>query len=162
MAEEIKAANPAEAKTPVAGKRRAKKSKAGKKKAVRAAKKAAKKSVAKKRSKAKTPAKGRKKAKRIIAPESPPTILVVGAGSKAEPVWLKYAAMSPQKPSKRPSIPTDIRVGNLVGWRTDSGKDRIGVVQEFVGDAARVGMGGKTELIRVARLTKLAEKVKQE
>ena len=51
-------------------------------------------------------------------------------------------------------------MGNLVGWKTDGGKDRIGVVQEFLSDSAVVGMGGKTELIRIARLTKLSEKVK--
>jgi hypothetical protein len=52
-------------------------------------------------------------------------------------------------------------VGNLVGWKTESGKDRLGVVQEFLGDSAVVGMGGKNEIIRIARLTRLASKVKE-
>ena len=37
----------------------------------------------------------------------------------------------------------------------------LGVVQEFLGDSAVVGMGGKNEIIRIARLTRLASKVKE-
>lgn len=96
-----------------------------------------------------------------LGSESAPTILLVGQGGKIEPVWLKYEQMTPAKRGRRPSIPTDIRVGNLVGWKTESGKDRLGVVQEFLGDSAVVGMGGKNEIIRIARLTRLASKVKE-
>jgi uncharacterized protein YijF (DUF1287 family) len=105
---------------------------------------------------------GVKRSKAVKVSRKVPTIMVVGSGAKAEPVWWQYAQKAPVKPSTRPSVPTDIRVGNLVGWKTDSGKDRIGIVREFIGDAARVGIGGKSEVIRIARLTKLAEKVKEE
>ena len=93
--------------------------------------------------------------------ESAPTILLVGQGGKIEPVWLKYAQIAPAKRSTRPSIPTDIRVGNLVGWRTESGKERLGVVQEFLRDSAVVGMGGRNEIIRIVRLAKLSKRVKE-
>lgn len=137
-----------------------------KKSAKRAARKAAAKPVKKSGRKKgrKRALKGRKQIVKIRAKglrlESAPTILVVGQGGKVEPTWFKYAQMTPAKRSTRPSIPTDIRVGNLVGWKTEGGKDRLGVVQEFLGDSAVVGMGGKNEIIRIARLVKLSEKVK--
>jgi uncharacterized protein YijF (DUF1287 family) len=141
--------------------------KKGQKKARKAARKAAAKPVKKsgKKKGRKSALKGRKQIVKIRAKglrsESAPTILLVGQGGKVEPTWFKYAQMTPAKRSRRPSIPTDIRVGNLVGWKTDGGKDRLGVVQEFLGDSAVVGMGGKNEIIRIARLTRLASKVKE-
>ena len=132
--------------------------------AVKPAKKAAKKAAPKAAKKAKRGRKrGRKAAKVVIrkmGAEGAPSILVVGGAEQAEPVWVRYSQMTPAKPSRRPSVPTEIKVGNLVGWRTDSGKDRIGVVQEFRADCAAVGMGGRIEIIRICRLTKLADKVK--
>ena len=141
--------------------------KKGPEKARKAARKAAAKPVKKsgKKKGRKSALKGRKQIVKIRAKgrrsESVPTILLVGQGGKVEPTWFKYAQMTPAKRSKRPSIPTDIRVGNLVGWKTDGGKDRLGIVQEFLGDSAVVGMGGKNEIIRIARLIKLSEKVKE-
>lgn len=144
-------------KAAVAAAKPAKKGKKAKKASVKAEKKAAKKSR-------KGGKKGRKAGKVMVIPrgaEGAPSILVVGGGEQAEPVWVKYSQMTPAKPSRRPSVPTDIKIGNLVGWRTDSGKDRIGVVQEFRGDSAAIGMGGRIEIIRICRLTKLADKVKE-
>ncbi|MEJ2744101.1 MAG: hypothetical protein P8123_00180, partial [bacterium] len=89
-----------------------------------------------------------------------PTILLLEEHGRVEPVWIKYAQMTSAKPSKRPSVPTNIRIGSLVGWKTDGGKDRIGVVQEFIADSAVIGIRGKTELIRIIRLTKLSGKAK--
>lgn len=165
--------------TPEAGKKASKKAKKGGRKAAKKAKKVAVAAAkpAKKEKKASVKAgkkaarksrkggkKGRKAEKVMVIPrgvEGAPSILVVGGGEQAEPVWVKYSQMTPAKPSRRASVPTDIKVGNLVGWRTDSGKDRIGVVQEFRGDSAAIGMGGRIEIIRICRLTKLADKVKE-
>jgi len=141
--------------------------KKGPKKVRKAARKAAAKSVKKSAKK-----KGRKRALKVrkrmvkipakgLGTRSAPTILLVGEGGKVEPVWFSYSQMAPTKRSRRPSIPTDIRVGNLVGWKTEGGRDRLGVVREFLGDSAVVGMGGKNEIIRIARLVKLSEKVKK-
>ncbi|MCX6355525.1 MAG: hypothetical protein NTZ78_11585 [Candidatus Aureabacteria bacterium] len=101
-----------------------------------------------------------KKALKKISRASTPSILIVGPDGKIEPVWIKYSQMTPAKPSRKPSIPTNIRVGNLVQWTTDGGKERMGIVQEFYGDSAVVGMGGKNELIRIGRLKIIAAKVK--
>jgi len=101
-----------------------------------------------------------KKTLNKISRASMPSILVVGPEGKIEPVWIKFSQMTPAKPSRKPSIPTNIRVGNLVQWTTDSGKERMGVVQEFYGDSAVVGLGGKNELIRIGRLKIIAAKVK--
>jgi hypothetical protein len=160
--------------TPEAGKKAAKKAKKRGRKAkkqvvavakpVKKAGKSARKAEKKIAKKAKkTGRRGRKAAKvvvRKLGAEGAPSILVVGGSEQAEPVWVRYSQMNPAKPSRRPSVPTEIKVGNLVGWRTDNGKDRIGVVQEFRADCAAVGMGGKIEVIRICRLTKLADKVK--
>ena len=94
--------------------------------------------------------------------ESAPRVLFLREGGKVEPVWSQYSQMAPAKLSKRPGIPTDIRPRNLVGWKTDCGKDRIGVVQAFMADIAVVLIGGKIEYIRISRLTKLAEKAQKE
>ncbi|MEI6634180.1 MAG: hypothetical protein WCP22_10240 [Chlamydiota bacterium] len=146
-----------------AGKKAAKKQ--ARKVAAVAAVKPVKKAAPKPAKKAKRGRKrGRKAAKIVIrkmGAEGAPSILVVGGAEQAEPVWVRYSQMTPAKPSRRPSVPTEIRVGNLVGWRTDSGKDRIGVVQEFRADCAAIGMGGRIEIIRICRLTKLADKVKE-
>ena len=174
MAEEKVLGNPA---TEAAGKKGAAKSakkraprkaarKArGVKKPRKIAKKAAPPLKAAKKRGRKAGRRGRKPAVRITAKGmgsgSAPTIFLLGKEGKVEPVWFRYAQMAPAKHSSRPSVPTDIRVGNLVGWKTESGKDRIGIVQEFILDSAVVGMGGRSETIRIARLTKLAEKVKE-
>ncbi len=159
--------------TPEKGRKTAKKvtkrgRKAGKKAAVAVAKpgkkagKAAPK-AAKKRKKAGR--RGRKAARKVVlrklGAEGAPSIIMVGGAEQAEPIWVRYSQMTPAKPSRRPSVPTDIKVGNLVGWRTDSGKDRVGIVQEFRADCAAVGVGGRLEVIRICRLVKLADKVKK-
>ena len=156
--------------TPEAGKKAPRKSKKGGRKAAkkRAKEVAAPKPVKRSKKAAKKGKKGgrksRKAAKVMVIPrgaEGAPSILVVGGAAQAEPIWLKYSQMTPVKPSRRASVPTNIKVGNLVGWRTDSGKERIGVVQDFRGDCAAIGMGGKIEIIRICRLSKLADKVKE-
>ena len=128
------------------------------KKAGKAAPKAAKKQK-------KAGRRGRKAAKKVVlrrfGEEGAPSILVVGDAAQAEPIWLKYSQMTPAKPSRRPSVPTDIKIGNLVVWRTDGGKERVGIVQEFRADSAAVGVGGRLEVIRICRLIKLADKVKK-
>jgi hypothetical protein len=88
--------------------------------------------------------------------------LLLRGGGEAEPIWTEYSRMDPAKLSKRPGIRTDIRLHNLVGWKTDCGKDRIGIVQGFMADIAVVSIGGNTERIRISRLTKLAKKAKEE
>ena len=168
MAKEVISTDPIE--KPVEAKSPSRKWKTMKKVVKQSAKKSVGKAVAKG---AKKPAKtkGKKRVLKIgkqvvkipanaLGPGSAPTILLLKEGGQVEPVWIQYSQMNAAKPRKRPGVPTDIRVGNLVGWKTDGGKDRIGVVQEFLSDSAVVGMGGKTELIRIARLTKLSEKVK--
>lgn len=108
----------------------------------------------------------RKALPRILAKglpsESAPSVLFHREGGKVEPVWSQYSQMTPAKLSKRPGIPTDIRLRNLVGWKTEFGKDRIGVVQAFMADIAVVLIGGEMEYIRISRLTKLAEKARKE
>lgn len=161
--------------TPAAGKKAPKKAKKRGRKAkkqavaaikpVKKTKKAAPKAEKKAAKKAKKGRRGRKAAAKVVVrrfgAEGAPSIMVLGGAEQAEPIWVKYSQMSPAKPSRRPSVPTEIKVGNLVGWRTDSGKDRIGVVQEFRADCAAVGIGGRLEVIRICRLTKLADKVKK-
>lgn len=161
---------PAE-KNPTAGgkaagrKRAAKKAparkKAAKKKTASRKKTAARKAAPKRKKAAAKKAPARKKAAKKkgeemvvvrTTPPGAPTILVVGAEGKVEPIWLKYAQMPPTKPSDRPGIRTKIRVGNVVSWRTDAGKERIGVVEYFRGDSAGVRVGAAVELIRIARL----------
>ena len=130
-----------------------KKKAAGRKKTVKKAapkKKTAKKKVAKKKT-------ARKKA---VKPAGAPTILIVGAGGQVEPVWYQYSQMPPSEPSTKPGIKTKVRVGHLVSWKTDSGKERIGVVKEFRGDSANVSVGGRNELIRLVRLAIIASKKK--
>lgn len=164
--------------TPEEGAKASRKAKKGGKKAAKKSKKAAlaaekpvkvkkaKKAASKASRKAKKGGKkGRKAAAKVVVgklgAEGAPSILLVGAGEQAEPVWVKYAQMTPAKPSKRPTIPTDVKIGNLVGWRTDGGKDRIGIVQEFRADSAVLNVGGRVEVIRICRLIKLADKVKE-
>jgi len=89
------------------------------------------------------------------------TFLLRGGG-KVEPILPKYSRLEPAKLSKRPGIRTAIRLHNLVGWKTDCGKDRIGIVKAFMADIAVVSIGWKTEHIRISRLTKLAGKAKKE
>jgi hypothetical protein len=167
MAKKVKSRDPL--KKPVGAKRSSRKRKSVKKVSKKSAKKQTRRAAAKR---AKKPAKARrrralkvgKQAVKIppkgLGPGSAPTILLLKEGGRVEPVWIRYAQKAAAKPSKRPGVPTNIRVGNLVGWKTDGGKDRIGVVREFLSDSAVVGMGGKTELIRIARLTKISERVK--
>ncbi|MDD5556954.1 MAG: hypothetical protein PHN82_06870 [bacterium] len=147
-----------------AGKKAAK----GLKKAAKGLKKAAAKAAAKKTKpapkRARRARKGGKKTVAVVrrapARAPAPTILVVGA-KQQEPVWVRYSQMTPARPSRKPGVPTDIRTGNLVGWRTESGKERVGVVRSFVGDAAAVDVAGRTEIIRISRLGKLADKIKE-
>ena len=69
--------------------------------------------------------------------------------------------MSPAESSTKPSIKTKVRIGHLVAWKTDAGKERIGIVREFRGDSASVGAGGRNELIRIVRLTIVEAKPKK-
>lgn len=139
---------------PKAKKRGAKKAKAAKKQ--KTLKKAAVKKVKKVAGK-----RGRKRAPRKISAKAAPSILVVGSEGKIEPVWIRYSQMTPAKRGRVPGVPTSVRVGNLVRWTTEGGKERMGVVREFCGDSAVVGLGGKNEMIRIARLTIVATKVKE-
>jgi len=98
--------------------------------------------------------------KKAVKPAGAPTILIVGAGGQVEPVWYQYSQLPPSEPSTKPGIKTKVRVGHLVSWKTDSGKERIGVVKEFRGDSANVSVGGRNELIRLVRLAIIASKKK--
>jgi hypothetical protein len=166
MAKKVKSTGPR--KKPIKARRSAGKRKSVKMASRKSTKKPALKVVAKRAKKTakrgkrspKTEKRAAKISSRGLRPGSAPTILLLKEGGKIEPVWVKYARMAASRPSKRPGIPTNIRVGDLVSWKTDGGKDRIGIVQKFFSDSAVVGMGGKTELIRIARLTRLSDKAK--
>ncbi|MDP8247171.1 MAG: hypothetical protein P9M00_03475 [Candidatus Tritonobacter lacicola] len=136
-----------------------KKKAAGRKKTVKEA--APKKKAAGRKKTVKKVAPKKKAArKKAVKPAGAPTILIVGAGGQVEPVWYQYSQMPPSESSTKPGIKTKVRVGHLVSWKTDSGKERIGVVKEFRGDSANVSVGGRNELIRLVRLAIIASKKK--
>ena len=137
------------------GGRKKKVKKAAPKKKAAVRKKKVKKAAPKKKAAKKKTAK-----KKAVKPGAAPTILIVGAGGQVEPVWYQYAQMPPSESSTKPGIKTKVRVGHLVSWKTDSGKERIGVVKEFRGDSANVSVGGRNELIRLVRLAIIASKKK--
>ncbi len=141
------------------GKAKAKAQKA----ALRAEKKTAKKAAAEAE-----PKKGRKRGrkakgkagKKAAAPAS--AKLLVPESGDTQPIWYQYA-IRPQAPvTKRPSIPTEVKTGNVVAWLTDSGRDRCGVVRGFQDDAALIDVGDRIESIRLSRLQVVAEKEEKE
>jgi hypothetical protein len=155
------------AKKKVTKKKATRKKSPAKKKAGRK-KSPAKKKAAEKKAPAKKKAPKKKRAKKKVAagkkaakPEGAPTILIVGPGGQVEPVWYKYSQMEPAEPSTKPSIKTKVRIGHLVAWKTEAGKERIGIVREFRGDSATVGVGGRNELIRLVRLVIVESKPKK-
>jgi len=139
----------------------------GRGKAKKAAPRAEKKTAQKAASQAE-PKKGRKRGRKAKGKAGKKAAAITSAkllipeGGDTQPIWYQYAAR-PQTPvTKRPSIPTEVKTGNVVAWLTDSGRDRCGVVRGFQDDAALIDVGDRIESIRLSRLQVVAEKEKKE
>ena len=144
------------------GRRKAKAAKAALQAEKKPAKKARKKAAAKrgKRRGRKTAAKAGKPAAAPRAPGIPADVLMPPGGD-VQPIWYQYAFNPPMPVTKRPSIPTEVKTGNVVAWLTDSGRDRCGVVCGFQDDAALIDVGDRMESIRLSRITVIALKQKK-
>ena len=150
------------AKTGKGGKKGRGKAK-GKGKGRKAARKGAKKAAA-----PEAPKKGRKRGRRAkgkAGKKAQPTAAVKlpsPEGGDSQPIWYQYAARPQEPVTKRPSIPTEVKIGNVVAWLTDSGRDRCGVVRGLQADAALIDVGDRIESIRLSRLQVVAEKEEKE
>ena len=154
-----------EEKKPLA--KRGKGGKKGRGKAKGKGRKAARKG-AKKAAAPEAPKKGRKRGRRAkgkAGKKAQPTAAVKlpsPEGGDSQPIWYQYAARPQEPVTKRPSIPTEVKIGNVVAWLTDSGRDRCGVVRGFQADAALIDVGDRIESIRLSRLQVVAEKEEKE